>query len=366
MSPSARTGRRSPRPAADGTIRLWDVAERIQLGEPLIGHERCGWSVAFSPNGRDARLGRTTDGTIRLWDVAERASRSANPSSATKVRYGASPSARTGRRSPRPARTGRSDSGTSPSASRSGEPLIGHKLRFGASPSARTANARLNRRGRDDQTLERRRAPASSASPSHGHEGTCRASPSARTARRSPQPAWTGQSASGTSPSASQLGEPLVGHDGSRVAASPSARTARRSPRPVRTGRSDSGTSPSASRSASRSSATRAASERRLQPGRRDARLGRPGRDGQTLGRRRAPAAGRAPHRPRAAARSSVAFSPNGETLASAGVDGTIRLWDVAERQPLGEPLNGHEGALLSARLQPDRGDARLGRPRTG
>jgi WD40 repeat protein/membrane protease YdiL (CAAX protease family) len=38
----------------------------------------------------------------------------------------------------------------------------------------------------------------------------------------------------------------------------------------------------------------------------------------------------------------SVVFSPNGKLLASAGGDGTIILWDVSTRQQIGTPLKGH------------------------
>jgi WD40 repeat protein/DNA-binding SARP family transcriptional activator len=61
----------------------------------------------------------------------------------------------------------------------------------------------------------------------------------------------------------------------------------------------------------------------------------------------------------------TLAFSSNGQALASSGDDGTIMLWDVATRQPLGEPLTGHEGgvwrvvfspAILASQGAPARG----------
>jgi WD40 repeat protein len=50
----------------------------------------------------------------------------------------------------------------------------------------------------------------------------------------------------------------------------------------------------------------------------------------------------------------SVAFSPDGKTLASASADGTVRLWDVATHREIGGPLTGHIGPVESVAFSPD------------
>jgi WD40 repeat protein len=54
--------------ADDGTIRLWNVDDQTQLGDPLTGHKSAVGSLYFSPDGTRL-LSASDNDTIRIWPV---------------------------------------------------------------------------------------------------------------------------------------------------------------------------------------------------------------------------------------------------------------------------------------------------------
>src|SRR5215831_379502 len=65
------------------------------------------------------------------------------------------------------------------------------------------------------------------------------------------------------------------------------------------------------------------------------------------------PPTGRNPQRPWRSGH-SVTFSQNDKILAGGRADGTVRLWDVATRQQIGDPLGADTGAVFSVAFSPD------------
>jgi WD40 repeat protein len=50
----------------------------------------------------------------------------------------------------------------------------------------------------------------------------------------------------------------------------------------------------------------------------------------------------------------TLAFNPAGITLASGGEDESVRMWESATGQPLGQPLKGHSSAVMALAFSPD------------
>ncbi|MET8161709.1 WD40 repeat domain-containing protein [Sphaerisporangium sp. NPDC005289] len=55
-----------------------------------------------------------------------------------------------------------------------------------------------------------------------------------------------------------------------------------------------------------------------------------------------------------AVALGAVAFSPDGARLATAGDDGAVHLWDVTNHQEIGTPRDGHDGTVDDVAFSPD------------
>ncbi|MBI3242753.1 MAG: WD40 repeat domain-containing protein [Chloroflexi bacterium] len=318
----------------DRTVRLWDASDPSApkaLGEPLTGHTGSVWSVAFSLDGKTLASG-SDDGTIRLWDVSDPSA----PKSLGELLTGNTSAVYSVAFSPDGAtlasgggdRTVRLWDVSDLSAPKSlGEPLTGHAdtvWSVAFSPNGKTLAS-----GSDDTTVRLwdvsdPGAPKQLGELLTGHTGSVLSvafSPDGKTLASGSDDATVRLWDVSDLGAPKQLGEPLTGHTGSvlSVAFSPDGKTLA------------SGSADRTVRLWNVSTALNTSVPDRSTP--------------KPLGE---PLTG---HTNRV---SSVAFSPDGATLAS-GSFGEIRLWDVSTApKALGEPLTGHTSAVYSVAFNPD------------
>ncbi|WP_326829744.1 caspase family protein [Streptosporangium sp. NBC_01810] len=287
----------------EGTVHLWDVTAHRQLGGPFDAAAEFAWTVAFSPDGR-ILASAGSDGIVHIWDVAAHRRR--------------------------------------------GEPLTGHKehvLRLAFSPDGRV----LASAGADGTVRLWNIATHREVATLTGHRKgvqTVAFSPDGRTLASAGDDGTVRLWDVATH---RPLGAPLTGHggrvlevaftrDGRGLASAGIDGSVRRW---NIAGHSGDAVLPPR-REGSVSALALSADARALAIADTDESVVRLW-DLSTGQERGNPFAGHQDTRnPVVDSINSVAFSPDGRSLASGGADGTIRLWDTTTHRQLGDPLTGH------------------------
>ena len=406
-------------------MRLWDPATgQHRSATPHRATPAGCTAVAFSPDGELlARAGGDEHGAAV--GPGHRPAASANPSPATPATvYGGGVQPGRAAAGQRPATTARCGCGTRPPASHVGEPLD-RPRRHGVPGwrSAPTASCwpRAGAR-RHGAAVGPGHRPAASASPSTGHtdagvgvafspdgellatrrrrrHGAAVGPGHRRAGRRAAPPATpAGCAAVAFSPDGSCW--PAAGDDGTvRLWDPATGEPGRRNPSPGHTGRVIGvAFSPDGELLATRRRRRHGAAvgpghrparrrtphrpHRRgdrggVQPGRQTAGHRRRRRHGAAVGPGHRPASRPTAHRPHRRGATGWRSAPTASCWPRAGGDdGTVRLWDPATGQPVGEPLTGHTGRAVRGGVQPGRrscwpsagddGTVRLWDPATG
>ncbi|MDH6247946.1 WD40 repeat protein, partial [Mycobacterium sp. OTB74] len=352
-------GKRIASGSWDNTVRLWDAASGLPIGQPLTGHTSTVFSVAFSPDGK--RIASASDDkTVRLWDAGTGLPigqpLTGHTHQVTSVAF--SPD---GKRIASGGGLGDNtvrvwDAGTGKPI---GEPLTGHIS--GVSSVAFSPDGKRIASGSFDTTLRLWDADTRQqiGAPLTGHTSSVIVMAFSPDGRRIVSGGFDDTLWVWDTDTGQPIGQPLTGHTSavSSVAFSPDGRrilsgSADKTLRVWDAGTGQPIGQPLTGHTSAVSSVAFSPDGRRILSGSADKTLrlwdadtGQPtgapltltGHTGEVF---------------------TVAFSADGKHIVSGGgfggKDNTLRVWDAGTGQPIGQPLTGHTGIVTSAAFSPD------------